>query len=90
MAEVMKYDDFKEEGSENAVKVIMIPSTWMSLPHTCKRVATQKVVYSILSFCTCTYSVPYILRPPIQAEKCGLKLKVVLKWRNIYIGNGRS
>ncbi len=28
---------------------------------------------------------PCILRPPVQPEKCGLKLQVILKWRNIYI-----
>ncbi len=30
------------------------------------------------------YNGPYILRPPIQTEKCGLKVKVVLKWRDVY------
>ncbi len=30
---------------------------------------------------------PCILRPLIQTEKCGLKLKAVLKWRDTYIGN---
>ncbi len=30
------------------------------------------------------YPGPCILRPPIQPEKCALKLKVVLKWRDIY------
>ncbi len=30
------------------------------------------------------YSGPYDLRPPIQPAKCGLKLKVVLKERDIY------
>ncbi len=34
------------------------------------------------------YSGPCILRPPIQPEKCGLKLTVcVLKWMDIYIEN---
>ncbi len=33
------------------------------------------------------YSSPCILRPPIQPEKHGLKLKVVLKWKDIYIEN---
>ena len=33
------------------------------------------------------YSGPCILRPPLQPEKNGLKLEVVLKWRNIYIEN---
>ncbi len=37
----------------------------------------------------CTYSGPCILRPPVQPTKCGLKLKVVLKRRDIYIGNIR-
>ncbi len=31
------------------------------------------------------YSGPCILRPPLQPEICGLKSKVVLKWRDIYI-----
>ncbi len=30
------------------------------------------------------YNDPCILWPPIQPEKCGLSLKVVLKWRDIY------
>ncbi len=30
------------------------------------------------------YSGPWILRPPIQPVKCGLKLKLVLKWKDIY------
>ena len=30
------------------------------------------------------YSGPCFLRPPIQPEKHGLKLKVVLKWRDVY------
>ncbi len=33
------------------------------------------------------YSGPCILRPPIEAATYGLKLKVVLKWKDIYIGN---
>ena len=32
-----------------------------------------------------TYNGPCILRPPIQPEKCGLILKVVLIWRDISI-----
>ncbi len=32
----------------------------------------------------CTYSGPCILRPPVQLDKYGLKLEVVLKWRDIY------
>ncbi len=35
------------------------------------------------------YSGPCILRPPLQPERYGLKLKVVLKWRDIYIENIR-
>ncbi len=35
------------------------------------------------------YSGPSILRPPFQPEKYGLKLKVVLKWRDFYIENIR-
>ncbi len=35
------------------------------------------------------YSGPCILRPPLQPEKYGLKLQVVLKWRDIYIENIR-
>ena len=30
-----------------------------------------------------------MLRPPLQPEKYGLKLKVVLKWKDIYIENIR-
>ena len=33
------------------------------------------------------YSGPCILRPHVQPEEYGLKLKVVLKWRDIYIEN---
>ena len=33
------------------------------------------------------YSGTCILRPPIQPEKYGLKLKAVLKCRDIYIAN---
>ena len=35
----------------------------------------------------CTYSGPCDLRPPIQPAKYGLKLKVVLKQRDIYNEN---
>ena len=35
------------------------------------------------------YSSPCILRPPVKPDKCGLKLKVVLKSRDIYIENVR-
>ncbi len=35
------------------------------------------------------YSGPCILRPPLQAKQYGLKLEVVLKWRDIYIENIR-
>ncbi len=35
------------------------------------------------------YSAPCILRPPIHPVKYGLKLKVGLKWRDIYIENIR-
>ena len=35
------------------------------------------------------YSGPCILRPPVQPEIYGLKLEVVLKWRDIYIENIR-
>ncbi len=35
------------------------------------------------------YSGPYTLRPPIQPEKCSLKLKVVLKWGDIKTENIR-
>ncbi len=38
---------------------------------------------------TCTHSGPCILRPPLQPEKYGLNLEVVLKWRDIYIENIR-
>ncbi len=31
------------------------------------------------------YGGPCILRPPVQPAKYGLKLKVVLKWKDIYI-----
>ena len=34
-------------------------------------------------------SSPCILRPPVKRDKCGLKLKVVLKSRDIYIENVR-
>ena len=37
----------------------------------------------------CMYSGPCILRPPVQPEIYGLKLEVVLKWRDIYIENIR-
>ncbi len=30
-----------------------------------------------------------LLRPPIWPEKCGLKLQVVLKWKENYIENMR-
>ncbi len=33
------------------------------------------------------YSGPCHLRPPIQPAKYGLKLKVVLKWKDIYAEN---
>ncbi len=33
------------------------------------------------------YSGPCILRPHIQPEKYGLKMKVILKWKDIYIEN---
>ena len=36
------------------------------------------------------YSGPCILRPPLQPDKFGLKLEVVLKWRDIYIENIRK
>ncbi len=35
------------------------------------------------------YSCPCILRPPIQPEKYGFKLKVVLKWKDNCIENIR-
>ncbi len=35
------------------------------------------------------YSGPCILRPPLQPDKYGLKLEVVLKWRDIYTENIR-
>ncbi len=35
------------------------------------------------------YSGPHILKPHVQSEKYGLKLKVILKWRDIYIENIR-
>ncbi len=35
------------------------------------------------------YSCPCILRPPVQPEICGLKFKVVLKWRDICTENIR-
>ncbi len=38
---------------------------------------------------TAKYSGPCILRPPLQPEKYGLKLKVVLKWRDVYTENIR-
>ena len=36
------------------------------------------------------YNGPCILRPPIQSEKCGLKLKVVLRLKDIYIESIRK
>ncbi len=36
------------------------------------------------------YIGPCILRPLIDPDKCGLKLKVVLKWRHIYVENKKS
>ncbi len=45
-------------------------------------------VYRLWQFseaCIIQYSSPSILRPPLQPEKYGLKLKVVLKWRGLYI-----
>ncbi len=46
--------------------------------------------------CTCSrhgyvsiYCGPHILRPPIQPEKGGFKLKAVLKWRDISVENER-
>ena len=40
--------------------------------------------------CQClVYSGPCILRPPLQPEKYGLTLEVVLKLRDIYIENTR-
>ena len=39
------------------------------------------LLYISIKFKAC----PCILRPPFQPEKYGLKLKVVLKWRDIYI-----
>ncbi len=38
---------------------------------------------------TYSTSVPCILRPSLQPEKYGLKLKIVLKWSDIYIENTR-
>ncbi len=35
------------------------------------------------------YSGPYILRPPLQPGKYGLKLEVILKWRDINTENIR-
>ena len=34
-----------------------------------------------------SYSWPRFRRPPIQPETCGLKLKVVLKWKDSYVEN---
>ncbi len=34
-------------------------------------------------------SLDLLLRPPIQPERCDLNLKVILKWRDIYIENIR-
>ena len=36
------------------------------------------------------YSGPCILTTSLQPEKYGLKLKVVLKWRDIYVENIRK
>ncbi len=33
------------------------------------------------------YSDPCILKPPVKPEEYGLKLEVVLKWKDIYIEN---
>ncbi len=35
------------------------------------------------------YRGPYILRQPFQLDKYGLKLQVVLKWRDVYTENIR-
>ncbi len=35
------------------------------------------------------YSGPCILRPPLQPDKYGLKVEVVLKWRDVYTENIR-
>ncbi len=35
------------------------------------------------------YSGPCILRPPLQPDKYGYKLEVVLKWRDVYTENIR-
>ncbi len=37
--------------------------------------------------CSRKYSGPYILRPLVQSGKYGLKLKVISKWKDIYIKN---
>ncbi len=43
----------------------------------------------VIHILICVYSGPHILRPPLQPEHYGLKLKVVLKWRDVYIENIR-
>ncbi len=48
---------------------------------------TQRTRHSVTVRVGYRYSAPCILRPPIQPEECGLKLKVVFEWRDIYIEN---
>lgn len=35
----------------------------------------------------CWQSGPCIIRPPLQAEKYGIKLEVALKWKDTYVKN---
>ncbi len=42
------------------------------------------VILCHISAYSCHYSGPCILRQPLQPDKYGLKLEVVLKWRDIY------
>ncbi len=45
-------------------------------------------LYAVILEC----SSPHILRPPFQPEECGLKVKVISKWKDIYsrVTDGRS
>ena len=57
---------------------------WTFPPNTSRKLCT--FIYTTPSWeCLSLYSGPCILRPPIQPEKYGIKLKVVLKWRDIYV-----
>ncbi len=49
----------------------------------------MKVLIYLMQLSIRHYSGPCILRPPIQPGKCGLKLEVVLKFKDIWIENKR-